>query len=227
MSDAAPPPSPTAALAMVRTLGIVSAVCGLLIVGAYQQTYSAVSANKKLAVERGVFKVVPGASVLIEYSVGPTGITPAGSSRAPVGSLSFYAAYDEAGSLRGIAAEAAAKGYADVVRLLYGYSPRCQCITGIGVVSMRETPGIGDKILSDKDFLANFTALDVTLNEETNALAHAVKTVKHGTKSNPWEIDAISGATVTSKAVGKGIDDSAQRLLPKLVPALEKLRTRS
>jgi len=51
-----------------------------------------------------------------------------------------------------------------------------------------------------------------------------VKTVKHGSKTNPWEIDAISGATVTSKAVGKGINDSAQRLLPLMVPHLDQLK---
>lgn len=210
---------------MVRTLGIVSAVCGLLIVGAYQGTYSAVAENKKRVVERSVFKVVPGASSVSEYYAAAGAIAPVDRDEPPAGSIRFYAAYDTEGRLKGIAAEAAAKGYADVVRLLYGYVPDCQCITGIGVVSMRETPGIGDKILTDKSFLANFAALDVKLNKDMDALDHAVQTVKHGTKGNPWEIDAISGATVTSKAVGKGINDSAQMLLPKLVPALEKLRT--
>ncbi len=67
---------------------------------------------------------------------------------------------------------------------------------------MRETPGIGDKILTDKDFLANFNALDVQLNADLTALANEVKTVKHGTKTEPWQVDAISGATITSRAVG-------------------------
>jgi electron transport complex protein RnfG len=91
-------------------------------------------------------------------------------------------------------------------------------------VASKETPGIGDKIVTDPAFLANFVALDVKLNAELSALAHEVRTVKHGTKANPWEIDAIAGATVTSRAVGKAINDSAQQLLPKLVPEMEKLR---
>ncbi len=65
------------------------------------------------------------------------------------------------------------------------------------------------------------------LNAEMNGLANAVKTVKHGTKTQPWQIDAISGATVTSKAVGRGINDSAQVLLPKLVPNIEKIRSKA
>jgi len=110
------------------------------------------------------------------------------------------------------------------VRILYGYAPDCQCITGFGLVASKETPGIGDKIVTDQAFLANFEALDVKLNAELSALANEVKAVKHGTKSNPWQIDAIAGATVTSRAVGKAINDSAQLLLPKLLPQIEQLR---
>ena len=143
----------------------------------------------------------------------------------PEGGVKFYAAYDQTGALKGIAAEAAGKGYADTVRVLYGYDTQCQCIIGIGVVSMRETPGIGDKIITDQAFLKNFEALDVRVNAEMTALANAVKVVKHGTKTNPWQIDAIAGATVTSKAVGRGINESAQRLLPKLVPHIAELKS--
>jgi len=138
--------------------------------------------------------------------------------------VKFYAAYDQAGALKGIAAEGAGKGYADTVRVMFAYDPAKQAITGMGVVSMRETPGIGDKIYTDQAFLKNFEALDVKLAADMKALAHAVKVVKHGSKQNPWEIDAIAGATVTTKAVGRGINDSAQKLLPLLVPNLDKLQ---
>ena len=113
------------------------------------------------------------------------------------------------------------------MRVLYAYDPEKQVITGIGVISMRETPGIGDRILTDKAFLENFAALDVHLSADLQSLANAVKTVKHGTRSGLWQIDAISGATVTSKAVGRGINESAQALLPRLLPQLDKLRKAS
>ena len=51
-----------------------------------------------------------------------------------------------------------------------------------------------------------------------------MKTVKHGAKTNAWQIDAIAGATITSRAVGKAINDTAQALLPRLVPNLDKLK---
>ena len=216
-------PSAASATSLVKTLGIVSTVCGLIIVGAYQGTYDAAAANRRLALERTVFKVIPAAKSMTEWLATPQGIRPAGG-EAAAGAVKFYAAYDAEGVLAGIAAEGAAKGYADTVRILYGYAPACRCITGFGLVASKETPGIGDKIVTAKAFLANFEALDVKLNAELSALAHEVRTVKHGTKANPWEIDAIAGATVTSRAVGKAINDSAQQLLPKLVPEMEKLR---
>ncbi len=207
---------------MIRTLGIVATICGVLIVTAYEGTLDAVIANKKIALDRAVFKVIPGAAKVNEYWASPTGVVPA-TAAAPEGGVKFYVAQDAAGQMKGIAAEGAGKGYADVVRIMYAYDPAKQVITGIGVISMRETPGIGDKIYTDQAFLKNFEALDVKLSSDGKALAHAVKVVKHGTKQNPWQIDAISGATVTSKAIGKGINDSAQKLLPYLVPNLDKV----
>jgi electron transport complex protein RnfG len=222
----APQVTPTGTL--LRVLGLISAICGLIIVGSYEITLPAANATRRLALERAVFKVMPAAKSIAEYLALPTGgIQPATGGEIPVGAVKFFAAYDEGDKLVGVAAEGGAKGYADTVRIMYGYDPACQCVVGIGVVSMRETPGIGDKIITDKDFVANFTALDVKLNAELAALANEVKTVKHGSKSNPWQIDAISGATITSRAVGKAINDSAQNLLPKLVPNLDKIRSKS
>ncbi len=218
-------PAATPTLAMIRTLGLVSAICGLIIVGAYQGTYDAVAANKRIAMERAVFKVVPAAKSIEEYYALAGGSIAKAGAETPAGAVKFFAAYADDGRLAGVAAEGGAKGYADTVRIMFGYEPACQCIKGIGVVSMRETPGIGDKIITDKEFQANFKELDARLSGEMAALANEIKTVKHGTKTNNWQIDAISGATITSRAVGKAINDTAQSLLPRLLPNLDKLKT--
>lgn len=230
-----PPPPASPTVGMIRTLGLVSAICGLIIVGAYQSTYDAVAANKRIATERAVFKVIPAAKSIVEYAALPgggiqkvmrSGIQADGAGDTAAG-LRFFAAYDAQDKLAGIAAEGGAKGYADTVRIMFGYSPACQCVIGIGVVAMRETPGIGDKVASDPAFLANFNALDVKLNADLSALANQVMAVKHGTKNNPWQIDAIAGATITSRAVGRAINDAAQALLPRLVPKLQTLEKKS
>ena len=218
-------PQTTPAVAMNRTLGLIAAICGLIIVSAYQGTYDAVQENKRIAVERAVFKVIPAAKSIVEYAALPTGgVEKIGASgTVPAGALKFYAGYDEGGGLAGIAAEGAAKGYADNVRILFAYDLATSSISAFSVVAMRETPGIGDKILVDKEFLANFP-LDATVSADLKALANAIVTVKHGSKTKPWEVDAISGATITSRAVGKAINDAAQALVPSVVPNLDKLK---
>lgn len=225
MSDVAKPAPPapaTPTAAMIATLGLVSALCGLIIVGAHQGSLDAVKDNRRVAMERAIRQVLPGAARTVAWLALPDGsvVPAAAGGEVPAGALAFHAAYDGTGALMGIAAEGAAKGYADTVRVLFGWSPQCRCVVGLGVVFMRETPGIGDKILTDAAFLANFQALDVQLNADLTGLAHAVRAVKHGTKSQPWQVDAISGATITSRAVARAINDAADALLPRLVPNL-------
>ena len=221
-------PQTTPAVAMIRTLGLIAAICGLIIVSAYQGTYDAVQENKRIAVERAVFKVIPAAKSIVEFAALPTGGMEKIGARGtvPAGALKFYAGYDEGGGLAGIAAEGAAKGYADNVRILFAYDLATSSISAFSVVAMRETPGIGDKILVDKEFLANFP-LEAKVSADLKALANAIVTVKHGSKTKPWEVDAISGATITSRAVGKAINDAAQVLLPRIAPNLEKLKEKS
>lgn len=237
-AQAEAPRSATPTLAMISTLGLVSAICGLIIVGAYQLTLAAVEQNRVVKEKRAVEKVMPNAKAVVSYYAFPDGkieqaeVVEKDEKKFGKDKIKFFAGYDAAGALLGIAAQGSAKGYADQVRVMYAYSEACQCINGMTVVSMKETPGIGDKAdptkedIVDKAFMKNFVALDVKLNKDMKALANEVKTVKHGKKSSPWEIDAIAGATITSKAIGKGINDSAQALLPRLLPNLDKIRSK-
>ncbi len=214
---------PVNSLRMVRTLMLVTSLCGGLIVAVWQITLPAIATNKKVVLERSVRALIPNASQIVEYDASAQGVTAAKGDPAD-GAVRFYAAYDKNGTLDAIAAEGGARGYTDTVRVLYGYRHDCECIFGIQVTQMRETPGIGDKIITDPAFLKNFERLDVSLTPDLKSLFNVVKTVKHSTKQFGWEIDAIAGATITSKAVGRGINDSAQRLLPMLVPHLEVVK---
>jgi len=217
-----PPADITGSARLIATLGLVTMICGALIVAVWQWTLPAIAANKKVVLERGVRALVPDAARIVEYDAAADGIRPAQGDPA-VGAVRFYATYDGGGKLLAIAAEGGARGYADVVRVLYGYRPECECIFGIKVVQMKETPGIGDKIITDAAFVANFDKLDVSLAPDMKSLANDVKTVKHGSKQFGWEIDAITGATITSKAVGRGINDSVRVLLPLLAPHIEQI----
>ena len=210
---------------MIRTLGGIATLSGFLVVLVYQLTLPAILENQRRAIERAVFLVVPGAVSRADYQLTAnrlSRVTEDGEDLPEADTV--YAGFDAQGALRGVALEAAAPGYQDVIKLLYGYDPDCQCITGIYVLKMTETPGLGDKIATNRAFLANFKALDARLNATGDALENAIVTVKHGTKVAPWQIDAISGATVSSKAVGRALNESAQRILPRLMPNADQLK---
>ena len=201
----------TTSTRLIITLGVIASLSGFLVVFAFQTTKPRIDENKRVAIERAVFEVVPtGATLQRRYVLTENGLASEGKGEI------IYAAYDAQGQLHGIALEGSAQGYADVIQLIYGYDLKCECITGFKVIKMVETPGLGDKVTKDPAFLANFQALEAKLNEARNALENAIVTVSHGKKTHPWQIDAISGATISSKAVGKAINNSAAQLLPTL-----------
>jgi electron transport complex protein RnfG len=127
----------------------------------------------------------------------------------------MFAGYDGGGKLLGVVLEASERGYADVISALCAYDPVARAVTGFQVVEMKETPGLGDKIMKDPEFLKNFEKLDAS---------HPIATVKHGTKKNPWEIDAISGATISSRAVGRMLQKSTAEMAPIVERNLDRLR---
>ncbi len=205
------PPPPSAA--MILTLGGVATLSGLLVVLVVQLTTPFIEENQRIAIERAVFQVIPGAVERRDWMLTRDGPLPVEQADPDMGEK-IYVGHDAEGAFKGVAMVAEAPGYQDVIRILYGFNPDCSCITGIKVLRMTETPGLGDKIAFDPAFLKNFEALDARLNDDKSALANAIVTVKSGTKSQPWQIDAISGATVSSKAIGRMLNESAQRTAP-------------
>jgi electron transport complex protein RnfG len=207
---------------MIRILMGIAMLSGFLVVLTFQLTKPIIAENQRRAIEAAVFQVIPGAVQRRDFMVNDQGITAVDPEK-PAEGTKVYAGYDAEGNLLGVATNTAAQGYADLVHLLYGYDPDCQCIRGIKVLKLAETPGLGDKIITDANFVANFDQLDVSLNADGSGLANEIVTVKSGTKKNPWEIDAISGATISSKAVGNALNQSTKHLLPMLVPEIDKL----
>ncbi len=219
MTDKTPIPTKedtVSASKMIRTLGGIALISGILVVLVYQVTLPAIQENRRIALERAIFKVLPGAVSKASFILTEDGqIREAESEVSSAGDM-IYVGYDKTGMLVGLAMVAAAPGYADIIRILYGYSIECECIIGINVLESKETPGLGDKIEKDLEFLKNFEALDGKLNAGKMKLLNEIITVKHGTKKHPWEIDAISGATVSSKAIGKMLNNSAQKQFPRI-----------
>ena len=202
-------------LRLVLTLAIAGLVSGVAIIGIYESTLPTITANKARELREAVFKVLPGVSQMqaLVYRDGELVVVDAPDENEPV----VYGGYDEQGDFVGYAMPAAGPGFQDTIAILYGYKPGEKIVVGMEVLESRETPGLGDKIYKDAVFVAGFGSLSV----EPEIVA-----VKKGTKSQPNEIDSITGATISSKAVVRIINEahaawSAQLPAPGSEPQLE------
>ena len=157
--------------------------------------------------------MLPGAVASASFALGPGGRFGAAGEGGTAVSV-VHAGYDAKGVLVGVAIEAQGMGYQDVIRILYGYSPESQAIVGMQVLASKETPGLGDKIEKDPAFVANFSALDVGLAADGQALRQPIEAVKHGSKTAPSQIDGITGATISSKAVAAILRQSSAQWVP-------------
>jgi len=94
-----------------------------------------------------------------------------------------------AGQLAGWVIKARGQGYADKIDLLIGIDPEVNTLTGLFVLDQKETPGLGNKITGPqwrRQFQGRSTAQPLT-----------VATGSSGTKT---AIDAITGATISSRS---------------------------
>ena len=201
-------------LRLVLTLAIAGLVSGIAIIGIYESTLPTITANKARELREAVFKVLPGVSQMqaLVYRDGELVVVEVPDKDEPV----IYGGYNEQSDFVGYAMPAAGPGFQDTIAILYGYRPGEKIVVGMEVLESRETPGLGDKIYKDAEFVGGFSALSV----EPEIFA-----VKKGTKNQPNEIDAITGATISSKAVVRIINEahaawSAQIPAPGAEPQL-------
>jgi len=211
---------------MYRALVGIGTICGLIIVSVYLSTKPVIDFNRAAALEQAIFSVLPDTVEKRTYQYNTDGHftlqTPITSTveKRPL----VHATYDKNHQLTGFALTAEGMGFQDTIELIYGYVPDKNAVVGFRVLASRETPGLGSKIESDKQFLENFKQLDVSLNVDHSALAHAVETVKSGKKTQPWQIDTITGATISSKAVGSILHHSTSKWIPLLRNNIEDFR---
>ena len=217
MSDAelASRPAPPSTWHMYRAMVGVGVFCGLLIVTAFQVTQPIIERNKAEALQEAIFHVLPNTSTSRTYRLDKAGDFKVLEGKTH-GEQLVYAGYDDREELVGLAVEAQGMGYQDVIGVIYGYSFAEEAIIGIQVLESKETPGLGDKIETDAAFLENFERLDVSLRDDLSELANPIVPVKHGEKAHPWEVDGITGATISSVAIAKILNQSAQYWVPRI-----------
>jgi len=185
---------------LALSLAFAGFISGLAIISVYEATLPTITENKARELRVAVFKVLPGVQRMetLQFADGKLSVrTTEGADDDTV-----YAGYDRNDALVGYAVAGEGPGFQDTIKVLYGYLPEQRKVVGMEILDSRETPGLGDKIFKDLEFVANFD--DLSVDPE-------IKAVKKGSKSAANEVDAITGATISSKAVVRIINEARSR----------------
>jgi electron transport complex protein RnfG len=120
----------------------------------------------------------------------------------------FIGVFD--GKAGSVAFESSGKGFGGDIGIMVGVNTSDDSIVGVGVTTHSETPGVGSKAKSDPSFVAQF---------KDKPLVGAFQV-----KSDGGQVDALSGATVTSRGVSVALTDAGaiyERLKPQIVEKLQ------
>ena len=214
------PAKPISNAKMLRAMVGIGILCALLIVLTFEGTLPRIEKLRAEALEKAIFKVLPGVTQTRTFVLDDSNTFRPADGETVEGQL-VYAGFDKQSELVGVALEGSGMGYADVIRILYGFNPMDETVVGIYVLESKETPGLGDKIEKDPVFLANFEALDVSLEVNQQQVKNKIIPVKSGDKENPWEVDCITGATISSRAIGNMLGESTSFWAPLVVQQMD------
>jgi Na+-translocating ferredoxin:NAD+ oxidoreductase subunit G len=190
---------------VVGTLTVAGLVSGLAIVSAFQATLPRIQKNQAEALERAVFKVLPGASRMERLAWDGSRLQVAVAGKGELADT-IFSGYGADGAILGFAVPAGGPGFQDTIRVIYGLDPAGAKVLGMEVLESRETPGLGDRIYKDEKFVAEFHDLVVE---------PVIRLIKgHGTAPN--EVDAITGATISSTAIVRILNNANAVWRPRL-----------
>lgn len=162
---------------MIFALTMVGVFSGLTLVFVYKYSIPKIQVNMNADTDRAIRELFPGADKVEKMN--------------KANSDGIYALSDKTGKDLGYAFIAEGNGYQGIIKLIVGVDNSIKTMTGIEVLESQETPGLGAEI-SLPPFKDQFKGL---------ALTHAIEYLKNEKPDNPYEIEAITGATISSRAV--------------------------
>lgn len=161
---------------MLLVLTSIGILAGGLLAMVSEWANPLIAANQKAATEAAIFRVQP-----------------EGKNYEPIQNAGFevYKVMDEENSGIGYALVYEGNGFSGKIRMIAGLSEDLEKISAIEILDQIETPGLGTKI-TEEPFTNQFIQLETSPN---------VAWVKGVEPSKPNEIQTITGATISAKAV--------------------------
>ena len=172
----------------------ITLVAGVLLGLVYQVTKDPIAYQEKLAQDKANQSVFAAAATFDDVALDEAVAADVASQFTGVQVLSVKEAKDSAGAGLGYVIQVKSKGYGDFITYTVGITNDSK-INGISIINIAETPGLGmnaEKVIVPQ--FADKAATDFTV-------------VKNGQLSDAsTQVEAISGATITSRAVTNGVN---------------------
>ena len=167
---------------LVLSLSVISAICAGVLAGINDATKDAIAKIREKQVLDAAAEVMP--STVDKAMVEQVGD-------------GMFVGRDASGKIAGYAVKGSdPSGYGGEIVLMVGFSPDFKISTYKKLVAM-ETPGLGTN-LSSPGFMKQFAGMDAS--------------VPLAVKKDGGKIDAITSATITSRAVCGAINDAKKKM---------------
>ena len=175
---------------MVAVLTILGVISGLVLSLVSEYAQPIIEANEQEAIEEAIYYVLPRTK---DYET------------KTYNGKKIYSTVNEEGSLVGYAFTASGSGYQGTIKLMVGVDSNLEQIQGIQILESEETPGLGGKIRGE-EFKTQFRGLNLRPEPDKNLAL--VKTAP----TSPGEVQAITGATISSRTVVDTINKVLQEV---------------
>ena len=187
---------------MLLVLTVIGAVSGGILAGVFHVADPLIQANREKELKEAIFVVLPEAK---DYKILEKGIDKT--------KVIVYQGLDADGRPVGLAFIADGGGFQGNIRIMVGLSVDYLKLKGIKVLEQNETPGLGNRI-KEPAFEGQFKGLEIKPK---------VEYIKYRKPEKPNQITAITGATISSDAVVKNINNAVEKVL-KAFPQEEVIK---
>ena len=176
---------------MILVLTLITVLSGGILAGWDTITKPKIAFHRQEALKAAIGEVLPAHDTYMteETEFGTLYVATRDSSQQPVG-LAFMAV---------------GSGFQGELRIMVGLTPDMSKLTGIKVLEQIETPGLGTKIVVDPSnkqdpfwFPAQFKGVHTSPE---------IMVIKNAKPTHNYEVQGITGATISSKAVTRILND--------------------
>ncbi len=179
---------------LAGTLCAITFIAAALLGGVNSLTVERIAAAKEEKRQSAMRALLPEAETFEEFD----------------GHEDIFMGLDANGEAVGFCLNASSPGYGGDIEMMVGVDGKNQFrLSGIEILSNSETAGLGANCVKD-EFKSQFAGLQVP-----------VTVVKGGGANGENEINAITGATITSRAVAAGVDKACESLNQALTEYIE------